>query len=74
MTCCYINQLRSVSITLVYKLGFCVLLTSFCGSTTTSQRQTVNDAVDLFLEYSPAVDKRNEHEQVVEKDKTETDS
>lgn len=50
------------------------MLTSFCGSTTTSQRQTVNDAVDLFLEHSPAVDKRTEHEQVAEKDKTETDS
>lgn len=33
----------------------------------------MNDAVDLFLEYSPAVEKHNEHEQEVREDKTETE-
>lgn len=42
---------------------------SFCGSTTMSERQTVNEAFDLFLDYCPA----EEHEEVMAEEASEKD-
>lgn len=41
---------------------------SFCGSTTMSERQTVNEALDFFLDHSPA---ENENMKLVAKEAPE---
>lgn len=40
---------------------------SFCGSTTMSERQTVSEALDIFLDYGPAEDKNTEREEVAQR-------
>lgn len=42
---------------------------SFCGSTTMSERQTVNEALDIFLDYGPAEDENTEREDIEAEEK-----
>lgn len=58
-------------ICLVYKVFYFVHM-SFCGSTTMSEQQTVNETLDFFLDYGPAEDKNIQHEELVAEEASET--